>query len=307
MSESLSATIEERTLPAEQAIAAAAADLDAPQDRPLPGFEPPPYDAAAWNRRLASKQRAVLAAKAAWKAAAEKAAGLKKTWERETDEQDELYRVMDHERRQAEGELVQPSLRPVASGPQSSDCRYSQETGEACPGCILLRKAGAPLPDPEDTEHATAVRAALAEADDREELFSIVTIDRELNVRRDAVHAWSEDEAREVALWSALNPYLPEDANRIPTPAVLQPATNGAEPTTEQVMADAKVCLCGDPDFLVPLGSDDEADAKCTKCQGGWTGERPAAIRFEQAPETQAAADARVDEVATARKKRGRK
>jgi hypothetical protein len=259
MPEELTATIEEH-VSAEEAITAAAAQVEA-QDRPLPGFEPPPYDAVAWNRRLASKQRAVLQAKAAWKAAAEKAAGLKKTWERETDEQDELYRVMDDERRQAEGELVQPSLRPVASGPQSSDCRYSQETGEACPGCILLRKANAPLPDPEDTEHAEIVAHALRDADDRAELFAILTIDRELGVTREAVEGWSVDEAREVALWLGLNGELGETANRIATPAILAPA---GEPSTEQVMAAAKVCLCAAPKRT--------KKGTCKTCHGTVTG-----------------------------------
>jgi hypothetical protein len=254
MPEELTATIEEH-VSAEEAIAAAAAAVD----QPLPGFEPPPYDAVAWNRRLASKQRAVLQAKAAWKAAAEKAAGLKKTWERETDEQDELYRVMDDERRQAEGELVQPSLRPVASGPQSSDCRYSQETGEPCPGCILLRKANAPLPDPEDTQHAEIVRHAFDLADDRAELFSVLNIDRELDVTREAVDGWSVDEARAVALWLALNGELPEDANRIPTPAVLE-----APKTVAEVMDEAKACLCAAPKRT--------KKGTCKSCHGTVTG-----------------------------------
>lgn len=247
MPETLTAPISEH-VGAEEAITAAAAAVD----QPLPGFEPPPYDAAGWNRRLASKQRAVLQAKAAWKAAAEKAAGLKKTWERETDEQDELYRVMDNERRQAEGELVQPSLRPVASGPQSSDCRYSQETGEACPGCILLRKAGAPLPDPEDTGHSELVRDALVQAGDRSDLYEIVSL--EYPVALTEVEGWTPEQAKEVALWLALNGELPEEANHVPTPSVLQ--------TTEQVMEEAKVCLCEKP----------KGKKTCKSCGGNVTG-----------------------------------
>jgi hypothetical protein len=261
MTETLSATIEERTLPAEQAIAAAQEQL-APQERPLPGFEPPPYDAASWNRRLASKQRAVLSAKAAWKSAADKASTLKKTWERETDEQDELYRVMDNERRQAEGELVQPSLRQVANGAAGSSCRYEQETGGPCPGCIMLRKGGCLLPDPEDTEHADLVRDALEQADDREELHNIVRIN--FSATREQVEAWSVDEAREVGLFFALSADLPSDANHPVLPEALGALGDAppAEQTTDEVMADAKVCLCAKPN----------GKKRCKTCGGTVTG-----------------------------------
>jgi hypothetical protein len=262
MSESLSATLEER-VGAEEAITAAAAAVE----QPLPGFEPPPFDRGDALRKIASANRGVEQALLEYKRRQEAAGFARKEWERQSKSLSTLIADFDEQRRRAEGELVQPSLRPVASGPQSSDCRYSQETGEACPGCILLRKAGAPLPDPDDTEHAEIVRHAFALAEDRPELQAVLNVDRAIDVTRAAVHAWSQDEAREVALWSALNTDLPEDANRIPTPAVLAGPTNGAasaEPSTEQVMEEAKVCLCAAPKRT--------KKGTCKTCHGAVTG-----------------------------------
>jgi hypothetical protein len=247
MSEGLTATVEELAAP--EAITAAAASL---QDQPLPGFEPPPFDHSAALDSIVKANRRADQAKSAWKSSAEQTSNLKKIYDREVDTLSALIRDCAERERGATPRLVQGSLTPV--GVAASSCRYEQEEGVPCPGCIALRKAGAPLPDPEDTDHAALVREAFVTADDREELFSILTLDQERNIQRDVVHGWSVDEAREVALYLALNAELPDSANKVATPAVLK--------TDAEVMDEAKACLCEKP----------KGKKTCKTCGGAVTG-----------------------------------
>ena len=245
MPETLSATVEEHT--AAEAITAAARAVD----QPLPGFEPPPFDHEAALDSIVKANRRADVAKTEWKASAEETARLKKVYDREVDTLSALIRDCADRERGATPRLVQGSLSPI--GVAASSCRYEQEEHAPCPGCILLRKAGAPLPDPEDTDHGEVVRDALLQAIDRAELHAVLSIDQD-GPDRDTVHGWTDEQAREVALWLALNGELPEEANHVPTPSVLQ--------TTEQVMEEAKVCLCEKP----------KGKKTCKTCGGNVTG-----------------------------------
>lgn len=254
MPDPLTATIAESTLPAGEAIPAAAAIVD----QALPGFEPPPYDTAEALARITAQNRTVARAKAEWEAAKDEAATAKKVYDREVDTLSAIIRDADHQSRDADAR--QPYLRPVAEGVASSSCRYEQATGGPCPLCRVLRAAAAPLPDPEDTGHAEAVTEALARAADPEELRAELDFEADLDLPTAVVEGWSEDQRLEVALWLAAVAGLPKDANQPPRPAWLTGPS--PEPTTDEVMAAAKVCLCQTP----------KGKKTCKTCGGTVTG-----------------------------------